>query len=64
MLHDDALDRLRAICLVFPEAQEAGGVGNPSFKVRERAARELEKLGDGVEPALRTGLAGRPSVGC
>jgi predicted DNA-binding protein (MmcQ/YjbR family) len=30
----DALDRLRAICLRFPEAEEAGGVGNPSFKVR------------------------------
>lgn len=30
----DPLDRLRAICLGFPEAEEAGGVGNPSFKVR------------------------------
>jgi predicted DNA-binding protein (MmcQ/YjbR family) len=30
----DALDRLRAICLGYPEAEEAGGVGNPSFKVR------------------------------
>jgi predicted DNA-binding protein (MmcQ/YjbR family) len=29
-----ALERLRAICLAFPEAQEAGGVGNPTFKVR------------------------------
>lgn len=25
----DPLDRLRAICLVLPEAVEAGGVGNP-----------------------------------
>jgi predicted DNA-binding protein (MmcQ/YjbR family) len=32
----DPVDRLRAICLAFPEAVEAGGVGNPSFKVRER----------------------------
>jgi hypothetical protein len=31
---DDALARLRAICLRFPEAEEAGGVGSPSFKVR------------------------------
>ena len=31
---DAALERLRAICLAFPEAQEAGGVGNPTFKVR------------------------------
>jgi predicted DNA-binding protein (MmcQ/YjbR family) len=30
----DTLDRLRTICLRFPEAEEAGGVGNPSFKVR------------------------------
>jgi predicted DNA-binding protein (MmcQ/YjbR family) len=30
----DALHRLRTICLRFPEAEEAGGVGNPSFKVR------------------------------
>jgi predicted DNA-binding protein (MmcQ/YjbR family) len=30
----DALDHLRAICLAYPEAEEAGGVGNPSFKVR------------------------------
>jgi predicted DNA-binding protein (MmcQ/YjbR family) len=29
-----ALARLREICLAFPEAEEAGGVGNPSFKVR------------------------------
>lgn len=33
---DDALDQLRAICLPFPEAQETGGVGSPSFKVREK----------------------------
>ena len=30
------LKRLRAICLRFPEAVEAGGVGNPSFKVRDK----------------------------
>lgn len=33
---DDALAQLRAICLRFPEAEEAGGVGNPTFKVRGR----------------------------
>ena len=30
------LERLREICLAFPEAVESGGVGNPSFKVREK----------------------------
>jgi predicted DNA-binding protein (MmcQ/YjbR family) len=30
------LKRLRSICLRFPEAVESGGVGNPSFKVREK----------------------------
>jgi len=34
MTPEDALQRLREICLRFPEAVEAGGVGNPSFKVR------------------------------
>ena len=34
MTPDAALDRLRAICLRLPEAEEAGGVGNPTFKVR------------------------------
>jgi predicted DNA-binding protein (MmcQ/YjbR family) len=33
---DDTLDRLRAICLALPEALEAGGVGDPTFKVREK----------------------------
>lgn len=28
-----AIDRLRALCVRFPEATEAGGVGDPSFKV-------------------------------
>lgn len=31
---DYPLERLREVCLRFPEAVEAGGVGDPSFKVR------------------------------
>lgn len=31
-----ALDQLRAICLALPEASEQGGVGDPTFKVREK----------------------------
>jgi predicted DNA-binding protein (MmcQ/YjbR family) len=32
----EPLDQLRAICLELPEAVETGGVGNPSFKVRDK----------------------------
>jgi len=32
------------------------------FDVREGAARELEKLGERAEPALRKALAGKPSL--
>ncbi|MGH3002014.1 MAG: MmcQ/YjbR family DNA-binding protein [Gaiellaceae bacterium] len=34
MTPGNTLNRLRAVCLAFPEAVEGGGVGNPSFKVR------------------------------
>jgi hypothetical protein len=44
-----ALDRLRKACLRLPEAVEAGGVGNPSFKVRGRIF------------AMQHGHEGRPS---
>ena len=33
---DNALDQLRAICLPLPEAAEAGGVGDPTFRVRDK----------------------------
>jgi predicted DNA-binding protein (MmcQ/YjbR family) len=34
---DEALERLRSICLAYPEAREhAGGVGSPSFTVRTK----------------------------
>lgn len=49
---DDPLDRVRAICLAFPEATEGGGVGNPSFRVREKIF------------AMQHGLDGRRSVWC
>jgi predicted DNA-binding protein (MmcQ/YjbR family) len=41
---------LRRICLPLPEAVEAGGVGNPSFKVREKIF------------AMQHGMDGRPSL--
>jgi predicted DNA-binding protein (MmcQ/YjbR family) len=42
----DHLDRLRAICLRFPEAEEAGGVGNPTFKVRGKIFAMRHSLHD------------------
>jgi hypothetical protein len=36
MIAPEHLDRLRQICLGFPEAAETAGVGSPSFKVRDK----------------------------
>ncbi len=36
LVKENPLDRLRAICLTLPEATEQGGVGDPSFKVRDK----------------------------
>jgi predicted DNA-binding protein (MmcQ/YjbR family) len=47
---DEKLEPLRAICLRFPEAVEAGGVGDPSWKVRDKIF------------AMQHGHADRPSV--
>ena len=44
------LDQVRAVCLNLPEAVEAGGVGNPSFKVRDKIF------------AMQHGMQGRPSL--
>lgn len=44
------LERLRGLCLAFPEAVEAGGVGDPSFKVRDKIF------------AMQHGMDGRPSL--
>ena len=49
---DDVLERLRGICLVLPEATEQSGVGDPTFKVREKIF------------AMRHGFDGRPSMWC
>jgi predicted DNA-binding protein (MmcQ/YjbR family) len=47
---DFPLERLRDVCLAFPEAVESGGVGNPSFKVRGKIF------------AMQHGMEGRPSL--
>jgi hypothetical protein len=51
-LSEENLERLRGICLAFPEAAETGGVGNPSFKVRDKIF------------AMRHGHEGRESMWC
>lgn len=33
---DELLNRVRRICLALPEATEGGGVGNPSWRVRDK----------------------------
>ena len=52
MIQDETLDRLRAICLVMPEANEAGGVGDPTFRVRDKIF------------AMRHPVGGRASLWC
>jgi hypothetical protein len=49
-LSGELLERLRGVCLALPEAVEAGGVGNPSFKVRDKIF------------AMQHGVDGRPSL--
>ena len=61
---DALLARLREVCLAFPEAVEAGGVGAPSFKVRDKifAMRHPMRLPSGDRPSVwckaRPGLQG------
>jgi len=47
---DYPLERLRMVCLAFPEAVESGGVGDPSFKVRDKIF------------AMQHRMDGRPSL--
>jgi hypothetical protein len=46
------LPQLRAICLALPEASEQGGVGSPSFKVRDKIF------------AMQHPMDNRPSMWC
>ena len=45
-MQEDALDRLRAICLALPEAVESGGVGIPTFKVRDKIFAMRHSVGE------------------
>jgi predicted DNA-binding protein (MmcQ/YjbR family) len=51
-MSEHALEQLRAICLALPEASEQGGVGDPTFKVRDKIF------------AMRHGVDGRWSMWC
>lgn len=46
------LEQLRKICLALPEATEGGGVGNPTFRVRDKIF------------AMQHPVDGRPSMWC
>lgn len=35
-MNEAILERLRACCLAFPEATEGAGVGNPTWRVRDK----------------------------
>jgi hypothetical protein len=48
---DALLARLREICLAFPGAVEAGGVGAPSFKVKDRIFAMQHRM-DRQRPSL------------
>ncbi len=45
-MKEDPLDQLRAICLALPEASEQGGVGDPSFKVRDKVFAMQHRMND------------------
>jgi len=51
-MKNNPLDQLRAICLALPETIETGGVGDPSFKVRNKIF------------AMQHRMAGRMSMWC
>jgi predicted DNA-binding protein (MmcQ/YjbR family) len=45
-MKEDPLDRMRTICLAFPESTEQGGVGDPSFKVRDKIFAMQHRVND------------------
>ena len=51
-MKENPLDHLREICLAYPEAREQGGVGDPSFKVRDKIFAMQHRVDD------------RPSMWC
>jgi predicted DNA-binding protein (MmcQ/YjbR family) len=51
-MSDTPIDRLRALCLALPEAAEGQGVGDPTWRVRDKIF------------AMQHPVDGRPSMWC
>lgn len=51
-MNEETLERLRSLCLALPEATEGGGVGSPTFRVRDKIF------------AMQHPVDGRPSMWC
>ena len=49
----NVLDRLRKICLAYPEAEETVGFGHPVFYVRKKCFAALEPKGGRMAIAVR-----------
>jgi predicted DNA-binding protein (MmcQ/YjbR family) len=49
----NALDRLRRICLAFPEAEEKMGFGHPVFYIRKKCFAAFEPAGGRAAIAVR-----------
>src|SRR5215207_755672 len=52
LMTHDTIDQLRMICLALPEATEGAGVGNPTFRVRDKIFAMQHPMND------------RPSMWC
>jgi predicted DNA-binding protein (MmcQ/YjbR family) len=65
MTVDNILAQLRTVCLPLPEAQEDGGVGDPTFKVRGKIfamrhpMQNRSSLWCKAPPGLQEGLVDR-----
>jgi WD40 repeat protein len=57
-------DNLRPVPPADPKqlARLVDDLGSDEFEKRDKAAKELERLGDAAEPYLRQGLAGKPAA--
>jgi predicted DNA-binding protein (MmcQ/YjbR family) len=64
MSRDDALTRLRSICLSFPEAEEYASYGHPTFRVGKKAFAAFEAIRKRPTIAFRIDpMAGPPAIG-